>query len=214
MILVLISTVASLKCISLKNQECKVREVIVDNKYMTYPYNIKVNRCNGNCNNVANPFSRSCVPDITKNVTLKIFDLMTLTNKSKQIIIHGSCKCICRLGPIVCSNKQKWNKNKSRCECLINKKCGNKFWNPSSCKWEFKEKAARLTEECEEVIDNETVSINKTITTKEKIKSCKPFVVSSILFLLVSVTLTGVFIYCYISSWPKYELPYLKSPVV
>ena len=26
-----------LKCISMKNQECKAREVIVDNKYMTYP---------------------------------------------------------------------------------------------------------------------------------------------------------------------------------
>ena len=34
---VLISTVNSLKCISLKNQECKVREVIVKNDYMTYP---------------------------------------------------------------------------------------------------------------------------------------------------------------------------------
>ena len=31
-----------LKCISMKNQECKAREVIVDNKYMTYPYSIKV----------------------------------------------------------------------------------------------------------------------------------------------------------------------------
>ena len=37
LILVLISTVNSLKCISLKNQECKVRKVIVDNKYMTFP---------------------------------------------------------------------------------------------------------------------------------------------------------------------------------
>ena len=37
---------------------------------------------------------------------------MTLTNKTKQIIIHESIKCICRLDPIACSNKQKWNKNK------------------------------------------------------------------------------------------------------
>ena len=107
MIFVLIPTVNSLKCISLKNQECKAREVIVDNKYMTYPYSIKVNRCNGNCNNITNPYYRVCVPDIAKNVTVKIFDLMTLTNKTKQIIIHESCKCICRLDPIVCDNKQK-----------------------------------------------------------------------------------------------------------
>ena len=126
-------SVNSLKCNSMKNQECKAREVIVDNKYRTYPYSIKVNRCNGNCNNITNPYCRVCVPDITKNVTLKIFDLMTLTNKTKQMIIHESCKCICRLDPIVCSNKQKWNKNRCRCECLINKECNNnKFWNPSN----------------------------------------------------------------------------------
>ena len=47
LILVLRPTVNSLKCISLKNEECKAREVIVYNKYMTYPYSIKVNRCNG-----------------------------------------------------------------------------------------------------------------------------------------------------------------------
>ena len=109
LILVLISTVNSLKCILLNNQECKAIEVIVDNKYMTYPYSIKVNRCNSNCNNITNPYYRVCVPDITKNVTLKIFHLMTLTNKTKQIIIHESFNCICRLDLIVCSNKQKWN---------------------------------------------------------------------------------------------------------
>ena len=43
LILVLTSTVNSLKCISLKNQECKVRKVIVDNKYMAFRYKISVN---------------------------------------------------------------------------------------------------------------------------------------------------------------------------
>ena len=50
----------------LKNQECKGREVIVDNKDVTYPYRTKVNRCNGSCNNITNPYSRVGVPDIIK----------------------------------------------------------------------------------------------------------------------------------------------------
>ena len=136
---------------------------------MTYPYSIKVNICNGNCNNITNPYSRVCVRDITKNLTLKIFDLMTLTNKTKEIIIHESCKCICRLDPIVCSNKQKSNKNKCRCECLINKNCGNEFWNPNSCKCEYRA-VHLLTEECEEIIDNKTLLIkkhNKTVSIKK-----------------------------------------------
>ena len=114
-------------CISMKNQECKARKVIVNNEYMTYPYSIKVNGCNGNCNNISNPYSRLCVPDIVKKVTLKICDLMSLKNQTKQIIFQGSCKCVYRLDAIICNNKQKWNKDKCRCECLINKKCGNKF---------------------------------------------------------------------------------------
>ena len=121
LILVLVSTANSLKCKSLKEQEYEVREVVVKSEYMTFPYDIKVNRCSGNCNNITNPYAKVCVPDIIKNVTAKMFDLMPLTNKTKQAIFHESGKCICRLDPIVFSNKQKWNKNKYRCECLINK---------------------------------------------------------------------------------------------
>ena len=54
LILFLASTANSLKCISLKSQECKVREV-VNNKYMSFPYKTKVNRCIGSCNNISNP---------------------------------------------------------------------------------------------------------------------------------------------------------------
>ena len=44
-----------LSCISLKNQECKVRPKIADinsNNPMFYPFSIKVNKCSGNCNNL------------------------------------------------------------------------------------------------------------------------------------------------------------------
>ena len=108
------------------------------------------------------------------------------------------------LDPIVCNNKQKRNKDKCRCECLVNKRCGNKFWNPNSCKCEYR--AAQLTQECEEIIVNKTVLIkeNKTISIKDNkiisIKNCKPFVASSILFLSVTVIVTGLFVYFYVKS--------------
>ena len=153
--------------------------------------------CLGNISKVFSfPYSRVCVPDTVKKVTVKIFDLMILKNKTKQRIFHESCKCICRLDPIVCNNKRKWNKDKRTCECLVNKKCGNKFWNPNSCKCEYR--AAQLTQECKEIIDNKTVLIKetKTISIKENkiisIKNCKPFVASSILFLSVSVIVRGL----------------------
>ena len=81
-VIFLISSVNSLNAIPLKfvlmkNQECKIREGVVNNEYMTYPYSIKVNRCHRNCNNISNPYSRVCFPDVIKNITIKVFDLIS-----------------------------------------------------------------------------------------------------------------------------------------
>ena len=127
LILVLVSAANSLKCISLRNQECKVRKVIADKKYMAFPNKIEIGRCTGSFNNISNPHSRVCVSDIVKNITVKMLDLMTLTNKTKQVIFHESYKCVCKINSKVCSQKQKFNENKCRCECLVNKKCQNDF---------------------------------------------------------------------------------------
>ena len=89
-IIFLVSNVNSLKCVLIKNQECKVRELIINNDYMLHPFSIKVNRCNGNCNNISNPYSIVCVPNVVKNITAKVFDLMSWKNKTKQIKWHES----------------------------------------------------------------------------------------------------------------------------
>ena len=52
---------------------------------MIYPFSIKVNRCNGNCNNFSKPYSRVCVPNVIKNITAKVLDLMSWKNKTKKI---------------------------------------------------------------------------------------------------------------------------------
>ena len=70
-------SVNSLECISMKNQECKVREVIINNEYMLYPFSITVNKYSGHCNNISNPYSRVCVPNVVKNITAKVFRLMS-----------------------------------------------------------------------------------------------------------------------------------------
>ena len=58
---------------------------------------------------------------------------MSRTNETRHIKWHKLCKCICRLNGIICNNKQRWNKDKCRCECkeLIDKGvCGKGFiWN-------------------------------------------------------------------------------------
>ena len=54
-----LSSVNPLVCISMKNQECKVRPEIINvnsNNPIFYPFSIKINKCRGNCNNINDPY--------------------------------------------------------------------------------------------------------------------------------------------------------------
>ena len=99
-----LSSVNSLEYTSLKNQDCKVRPEIVNingNDSIFYPFSIKINKCSGNCNNISNPYARICVPDTVKNLNVKVFNLMSLTNETRHVKWYETCKCICRLDGII-----------------------------------------------------------------------------------------------------------------
>ena len=58
-----LSSVNPLECISMNNQECKVRPEIVNvnsNEPLFYPFSIKTSKCSGSCNNINNPFAKLC----------------------------------------------------------------------------------------------------------------------------------------------------------
>ena len=105
-------------CLFLKNQECKVRKVIVNNDYTTFQYKIAIGRCIGSCNNENNPYFKTWLPDSIKNTTVKSLNLLSKDFVFKNISFHQGCKCDCLLDEKVCNNLQKFNKNKCRCECL------------------------------------------------------------------------------------------------
>ena len=112
----------SLNCISMKNQECKVRPEIVNvnsNEPVFYPFSIKTNKCSGSCNNINHPYAKICVPDVIKDLK---------TNKTRHIKWHETCKCKCRLDVSVCNNKQRWSNYKCQSECkeLIDKGISDK----------------------------------------------------------------------------------------
>ena len=57
------SITGALKCISMNNQECKVRSKIVDvssNNPIFYPFSVKGVSCSGNCNSINDPYARIC----------------------------------------------------------------------------------------------------------------------------------------------------------
>ena len=130
-------------CVSMNNQICKVRPEIVDvssNNPIFYTFSVKINRRSGNCNSIIDPYAKICVPDIVKNLNVKVFNLMSRSNETKSIKLHETCKCVCRLNKIICNNKQRWNKDQCRCECkeLIDKRVCDKgyIFNPSNCRCE------------------------------------------------------------------------------
>ena len=48
-----LSNANSLECVSMNNQECKIRTEIINlntNEPMFYPYSIKINKCKVSCN--------------------------------------------------------------------------------------------------------------------------------------------------------------------
>ena len=115
-----LSNVNSLNCVSMKNQEGKIRPKLVNvnsDELTFYPYSVKINKCSGSCNNINDPYAKMCIHSVGKNINLKVFNLISRKNETRHTKLHETCKCKCRLDASVCNNKQRWNENKCRCEC-------------------------------------------------------------------------------------------------
>ena len=128
----------------MNNEECTTRTKIKstnNNEPVLSPFSIKVNKCNGSCNNISDLYAKLCVPDVVKNINVKMFSLISHSHQTKHIEWHKTCKCKCRLDSSVCKNKKRWTEDKFKCECreeLIDKgMCYKGFiWNPSNCNCE------------------------------------------------------------------------------
>ena len=108
------------------------------NEPVFYPLSIKVNKRGGDCNTINDPMAKLCVPDIVKDMNIKVFNMLSRINETRKIVSHKTCKGICRLTSAICNDKQEWNENKCSCECkedLVSKLLYDKgyMWNPSTC---------------------------------------------------------------------------------
>ena len=137
----ILSNVNPLKCVSMKNQECKIRPEIINlnsNESVFYPFSIKTNKCSGTYNNINDPYAKLCVPDVVKNINIKVLNLMSRTNETRHVKWNETCKWKCSLDASVCNSQKYWNKCICECKELIGKGiCDNGFtWNPSNCECE------------------------------------------------------------------------------
>ena len=70
------------------------------NEPVFYPFIIKVNKCCGSCNSINDTYAKLCIPDVVKNINVKVFNLMSRINETRHLIWHETCKSICRLSAI------------------------------------------------------------------------------------------------------------------
>ena len=133
------------------------------------------------------------------------------------------------LGANVCNNKQRWNKDKCRCECkeLIDKgMCDKGFiWNPSNCECECdkacdlgehldyeyckcrKKLVAPLIEECTETVE-EVLLAKITLAENENNYKCSSWTVYIVLFwIFFTINVGGIDAYFVYFQW------YLKKGV-
>ena len=207
----------------MSNQECRIGPQIVnangDNPTF-FPFSIETRKCSASCKSIKNRHAKLFVPDVVKNLNVKLFSLMSRTNETRHIEWHETCKCKSRLDGSVCNNKQLWNNGKCRCKCkeLIDKGvCDKEFiWNPSNCECECdkscdvgeyldyesckcrKKLLHKLVEECSENVD-EVKIIGMALF--EHGNEC---VVLVVIVLTISIGISAYFVY---SRW------YLKKDV-
>ena len=211
----------------MSNQPCKARLEMINvnnNNPIFYPFSIKTNKCSGNCNNINDPYTKICVPDV-KNLNIKVFNLMSKTNETRHIKWHETCKCECRLDAIVCNNKQLWNKDKYRCGCkeLIDKGvCDEGFiWNPSNCEcaqscdigeyldYENCKCRKKLFDECTETVE-EVKLANIIFAENENSYKCIPCTVYIVLLSVFFIINVGMGTYYVYSQWYlKKDSPYV-----
>ena len=89
----------SLSCISTNNQECKTRPQVINvngDEPVFFPFSIETSKCSGSCNNINYQYAKICVPDVIKNLNVKVLNLMSRTNGIRHIERHEICKCECK----------------------------------------------------------------------------------------------------------------------
>ena len=159
---------------------------------------------------------------LLKNKNAKVFNLMSRINETRHIKWHETCKCICRLSASFSNNRQRWNEDKSRCECkeLIGERICDKgfIWRPINCESEcdkscdigeyldYKNCKCRnsivdkLVEEWTKIIEenkiyNETLNTISSNNSLSDCISCTPYIVLFAVFLVTSVIIGSVFLY-------------------
>ena len=73
------------------NKECKARPEIINvnsDEPLFYHFSIKTSKCSGSCKNINDPYAKISVPNVIKNLNVKVFNPVSRTNETRHIKWH------------------------------------------------------------------------------------------------------------------------------
>ena len=155
------------KYLFLNDEPYMVRPAVIDLnpvelKY--YPFTISLDKCTGICN-VLSP--KICATKETKDINVKVFNMITSKSEAKEMTKHISCYCKCKFNSTTCNLKQKWKNKTCQYECKNYHKCENDYsWNPSRSICENSKYLKGITDTS--VIEfDEIITVMDTVSTKK-----------------------------------------------
>ena len=69
---------------SLNKRPCQAKPILADinaNEPVFYPFTVGVSKCGGSCKTVNDPYTRICVPNKSRQMYVKLFNLMSRVNE-------------------------------------------------------------------------------------------------------------------------------------
>ena len=93
---------------------CKPRPALIKSELVHYPFHTVLDRCDGSCNTIENPYSRECLPESVERKSIEFYNMLHMKNETKPMINHKTCECKCRFDSSDCNPEQEWKD----CRCV------------------------------------------------------------------------------------------------
>ena len=100
-----------------------------------YPFRFSLDKCSGSYNFIDDLSTKLCVPSKTKDICVKVFNIITNKSEAKTMVKHTPSDCKCKFNSTTCNLNQKWSNNDAfQCEYKKYHKCKKDYsWNSYTC---------------------------------------------------------------------------------
>ena len=156
------------KYMSLSNETCIARSALSDLNpfdFNCYSCMISLDRCNWSCNTADDLSTKKCLSSETKDVNVKVFNMITRIKKAKKMVKHLSCDYKCKFNSTTCNSNQKWNDYKWQCEFKNCRTC------QKDCSWNRNKDICETGKYLKSIIDSSVILCDEILNTTDSVST-------------------------------------------